>query len=180
MGSDTRYSRRRFAVAAATGVAGVALGGEVKVAAAAASANVIPSDARFAIIDLIARYAWGYDTNSPALFASTFTADGVLEIFGSVKAKGQQALRDFLNEAVTMRGDHGWQHRTDHHQFRDYTGTACTVYSYYLMPESDAKGGNVSLRAMGYYIGHCVKQRGQWLFARREVHRWNGQLPWTE
>jgi hypothetical protein len=78
-----------------------------------------------------------------------------------------------------MRKDNGWQHLTDHHVFTQYDGKSCRVYSYYLMPESDNAGGNGHVRAMGYYVSHCVKQPdGRWLFARREVFRWNGKRPW--
>jgi hypothetical protein len=79
-----------------------------------------------------------------------------------------------------MRGEHGWQHRTDHHVFRDFGGRHCTIYSYYLMPESDAAGGDVRVRAMGYYISHCQKLTDRWLFKKREVVRWNGKTPWLK
>lgn len=138
----------------------------------------IPADDRLDIIELMALYAWAYDSNNAEAFASTFTNDGVLEIFGNVMAAGRAAMPAFLETASAMRKDNGWQHLTDHHVFKAYDGKRCTAYSYYLMPESDASGGNVHLRAMGYYVSHCVKLDGQWLFAKRQVFRWNGKTPW--
>jgi hypothetical protein len=134
---------------------------------------------RLDIIELMARYAWAYDTSNAAALADTFTADGVLEIFGRVAISSPEMVPGFLETARQMRGDHAWQHLTDHHIFRDYDGKACTVYSYYLMPQGDATGGNGTVRAMGYYVSHCVRQGGSWRFARRSVHRWNGQAPFA-
>lgn len=132
---------------------------------------------RLDIVELMARYAWAYDTSDAAAFADTFTADGVLEIFGRVVVSSPAMVPAFLETARQMRGDHTWQHLTDHHVFRDYDGKSCTVCSYYLMPQGDANGGNGTVRAMGYYISRCVRRNGEWRFARRSVHRWNGQAP---
>jgi uncharacterized protein (TIGR02246 family) len=138
----------------------------------------VPADDKLDIIELMARYAWAYDTSDVAAFAATFTPDGSLDIFGRQVAKGREAMPAFLASAYEMRKDNGWQHLTDHHVFAGYDGASCVVYSYYLMPESDSSGGNGHVRAMGYYVSHCVKQAdGAWLFARREVFRWNGKRP---
>lgn len=136
-----------------------------------------PADDRFAIMELMARYAWAYDTGNAQALAATFTEDGVLEVFGRVMVSGRGGFPAMIAEAAGMKGEHGWQHLTDHHIFRDYDGRRCTVYSYYTMPESDANGGNVTMRAMGYYVSDCVRAEGGWLFAKRSVVRWNGKAP---
>jgi hypothetical protein len=125
----------------------------------------------------MARYAWAYDTSHVEALAATFTPDGVLEVFGKPLVTGRSGFAGFLAMAADMRKDHGWQHLSDHHVFADYDGRRCKVYSYYLMPESDQTGGNVQVRAMGYYVSHCVRTGDGWLFAKREVLRWNGKQP---
>lgn len=136
-----------------------------------------PADDRFAIFELIAHYAWSYDTANAAGLAATFLPDGVLEVFGNVLISGHSDIPAFLEQAAQMRGEHGWQHLSDHHLFRDYDGERCMVYSYYTMPEGDARGGNVTVRAMGYYISHCVRTPDGWRFAKRSVVRWTGVSP---
>jgi SnoaL-like domain len=172
-----KISRRRFA-AAATGA--VMAGSSTVTQAARATAAQVPADDKLSLIELMARYAWAYDTNDVDGFAATFTPMGKLVVFGNELAHDRSSIATFLESAVKMRGEHGWQHRTDHHVFRDFDGRHCTIYSYYLMPESDPAGGNVHLRAMGYYISYCQKSAGQWLFQKREVVRWNGKTPWLK
>lgn len=134
---------------------------------------------RMDIIELMARYAWAYDTQDAAALASTFTADGMLVVFGNALVSRPAEFPAFIAQAKAMKGDHGWQHLADHHLFRDYDGQHCTVYSYYIMPEGDQQGGNVNLRAMGYYISHCIRSADGWRFSKREVVRWSGQAPMT-
>lgn len=178
---DTRTNRRRFG-----GLIGSLLGLAGAVAASKSAAqpaskpqagNGPPADDRLAIIELTAIYAWAYDTGDAKALAATFTADGVLEVFGTKRVTGEEGFAAMIEEAATMRGAHGWQHLSDHHVFRDYDGQSCTLYSYYTMPESDPNGGNVTLRAMGYYVSHCVRTTAGWRFAKRTVTRWNGKAP---
>lgn len=144
---------------------------------AAAKTAGIGADDRMAIIELMARYAWAYDTEDARALASTFTHDGQLEVFGRVLIDGHKDIPAFMEQARSMKGEHGWQHLTDHHLFRDYDGSTCTVYSYYMMPEGDAQGGNARVRAMGYYVSHCIRSDSGWRFTRRSVVRWNGKAP---
>ncbi len=178
---EVTVSRRRMTIAlagaAGLGLTGAALGAQTAPVPAGKPARIGAGD-KLAIIELIGLYAWYYDCGDAAAFAGTFTEDGVLEIFGTPRGQGRAAIEAFIRTGFEMRGDAGWQHLTDHHHFRDYTGNSVKVYSYYLMPVSDANGGNVTLRAMGYYVSDCVKVDGEWLFARREVFRWTGALPW--
>lgn len=126
---------------------------------------------------MMARYAWAYDTEDAAALASTFTPDGSLEVFGNVTVHSPTEFPAFLDQARQLKGEHGWQHLADHHLFRDYDGQNCIVYSYYLMPESDRQGGNVTLRAMGYYVSACSRTPRGWRFTKRSVVRWNGAAP---
>lgn len=134
---------------------------------------------RLAIGELMALYAWAYDTEDADLLGRTFTPDGILEVFGNVLVSRREGFSAFIEQAQEMKGEHGWQHLADHHIFRDYSDHRCKVYSYYTMAQSDAKGGNVKMRAMGYYASDCIRTDSGWLFAKRSVVRWNGKLPFT-
>lgn len=177
----TRRNIAQIAAAAALGasasVASARAPGPVENGHARPSRLQPPADDRLEIIELMARYAWAYDTQDARGLASTFTPEGELIVFGNVLISGHGDIPAFLEQAALMRGDHGWQHLTDHHLFRDYDGQRCAVYSYYTMPESDAQGGNVNMRAMGYYVSDCLRTESGWKFARRAVFRWNGQAP---
>lgn len=174
-----RLGTRTIAAATAVSMAGAASAGTAEDAEGRAAPSPLspPAEERMAIIELMAIYAWAYDTQDAEALAFTFTADGQLEVFGNVLIASPADIPAFLAQASDMRGDHGWQHLTDHHLFRDYDGKSCTVYSYYTMPESDAQGGNGTMRAMGYYVSHCRRGEAGWKFARRSVNRWNGRAP---
>lgn len=181
MTSPSSFTRRDLALGA-TGLPLIGLAASADAAAPAVPAGgraraSVPAEDRLDMIELMARYAWAYDTGMADALAATFTPDGVLEVFGKTLATGRTGFAAFLATAAKMRGDSGWQHLSDHHVFRDYDGERCRIYSYYLMPESDAAGGNVHLRAMGYYVSHCVRTGAGWLFEKREVARWNGRQP---
>ena len=178
-------NRRRF-TSVLGGILGVSVGTLSSLHPARAGATPLrrspasgtpPADDQLAIIELMARYAWAYDTDDAHALASTFTEEGILEVWGKVMASNKADFEQIISQGHAMRGDHGWQHLTNHHLFRDYDGQNCTVYSYYTMPESDPNGGNVTLRAMGYYVSHCVRIGGDWFFKKRSVSRWNGKAP---
>lgn len=177
MAEDKTKLSRRDVARLGTGIAALA----VPAAAAAAAqpsrggARISAGD-RLEIIELMARYAWAYDTNETQDMLDTFTDDGVLYVFGN-KVGGKAEIPAFLAEGVNMRGE-AYQHLTDHHVFRDFTGNACTVYSFYTMIDADKNGSNGRVRAVGYYVSYCRKERGEWRFARRDVVRWNGKQPW--
>jgi len=172
-------SRRDLAIAAS----GLSLAATVATPAGAAgqapasSPVRVPAEDRLDIIELMARYAWAYDTSHAEALGATFTLDGVLEVFGKPLVTNRAGFKQFLAMAADMRKDHGWQHLTDHHVFADYDGSRCKVFSYYLMPEADASGGDVHVRAMGYYVSHCIRTDAGWLFEKREVLRWSGKQP---
>jgi hypothetical protein len=98
-------------------------------------------------------------------------------VFGNVLVEGGGGFPSFIERARAMKGDHGWQHLANHHVFSDYDGKSCKIYSYYTMAESDLQGGNLNMRAMGYYASNCARSENGWLFAERSIVRWNGKAP---
>lgn len=175
----SNLSRRDLArLGAGMAVAAPALAaGPAEARAAGKKPSRVPVEDRLDIIELMARYAWAYDTNNVPDLLATFTADGTMYAFGD-PVGGRDKIAEMIAGNAERRGTAGWQHLTDHHVFRDYTGDRCTVYSFYTMMEGDAAGANGRVRAMGYYTSYCRKENGEWLFARRDVTRWNGKRPW--
>lgn len=137
----------------------------------------IPVQVRMDILELMALYAWAYDTDNAERLRDTFTPDGVLEVFGNVLAGGRIGFEEFIATAREMKDGHGWQHLADHHVFRDYDGTCCTVYSYYALLQGNEQGADGIVRAMGYYVSRCVLTAAGWRFAHRSVVRWTGKAP---
>lgn len=179
---------RRGLAAGLAGVAGWLAGGAISARAGevapdeetqAAPAMKLSAEDRLDLLELIAVYAWAYDCEDAELLRTTFTPDGVLEVFGKVLGSGKTGFDDMIAHSQEMKGEHGWQHLADHHVFRDYDGDSCKVYSYYTMAESDAAGANLTMRAMGYYVSDCVRGPDGWLFAKRTVTRWNGTMPFA-
>ena len=144
-----------------------------------------PADDRLEILELIALYAWAYDCADAAMLKQTFTDDGELYVWGNIMARagaGEGADGSFeamIAHSLEMKDGRGWQHCADHHVFRDYDGASCMVYSYYTMFQADADGGNPQGRAMGHYTSHCLRTDAGWRFARRDVTRWDGTMPFT-
>lgn len=178
MVSDNTHLSRRDLARVGTGLAALALpmAGAMAIEPAVPHSR-IPAQDRGEIIELMARYAWAYDTGEIQDLLDTFTDDGTMVVFGDLIG-GKDQIGPFIADAVTRRGTAGWQHLTDHHIFRDFTGDLCTAYSFYLMAEADETGANGRVRAMGYYTSYCRKENGEWLFARRDVTRWNSHRPW--
>lgn len=185
----TRISRRKFTrgavalstLAAAPGSITMAQGAPAATATSPETAPMsrLTAEDRLDLIELMALYAWAYDCEHAELLRATFTDDGVLEVFGTVLATAAGGFADFLASARAMKQGKGWQHLADHHVFRDYDGQTCKVYSYYTMAEGNAAGGEVTMRAMGFYSSDCRRTADGWKFARRSVVRWNSQLPFA-
>ncbi len=165
-------------IVAAGGLAST-VSGEEAMAQGAGLPGRIPAEDRLDLLELMALYAWAYDTQDEAGLAATFTADGELEVFGNVLASGVMGFGPFLAQAGEMKGESGWQHLADHHVFRDFDGGSCTIYSYYTMAEANAQGAEARVRAIGYYISQCLRTPEGWRFARRQVVRWNGRKPFA-
>lgn len=138
-----------------------------------------PADDRLEILELIALYAWAYDCADAAMLRDTFTEDGELYVWGNFMAGARDGFEAMIAHSHEMKEGKGWQHCADHHVFRDYDGDSCKVYSYYTMFQADPDGGNPQGRAMGHYASHCVRTEAGWRFARRDVTRWDGTMPFT-
>ena len=130
-------------------------------------------------MELIARYAWAYDCGNADAFADTFTAEGGLFAFGQAVARGRTELLAFARARFAERGEHDWQHLTDHHVFFG-GGTHCRHYCYYSMLEGTrADPRQFHVRSFGYYDSECERTADGWRFVSRKIGRWDAtRLPW--
>ncbi|MGE0114388.1 MAG: nuclear transport factor 2 family protein [Steroidobacteraceae bacterium] len=175
-GQSGTVSRRQFASLALG--AGTASGLSTTALAAAPVATRIGADDRFAILELMARYAWAYDAGDAELFADTFTPDGVLVAWGEEAGKGRDGLIALAEQLFEKRGEQDWLHMVDHHVFQG-DAKGCVVYSYYHMLEGSRTEKRFSVRSFGYYVSYCKKLQGEWYFTKRTINRWNSkQVPW--
>lgn len=171
---------RRQAAGLGGALAGAAMLGNGSAQAQEAPSRLKPpADDRLEILELIALYAWAYDCADAAMLRQTFTPDGELYVWGNFMAGAKDGFEDMIAHSLEMKESNGWQHCADHHVFRDYDGNSCMVYSYYTMFQADPAGSNPQGRAMGHYDSHCVRTEAGWRFARREVIRWDGTMPFA-
>jgi SnoaL-like domain len=135
-----------------------------------------PMDDRFGMLDLFAEYCWCFDCQDAASFASLFTLDGEFQTVGS-GARGRDNIAAYIPTLWAQHGDEIWQHHADQLLYFG-KGNAYTVYSYWSVLKANEQ--NASVMGFGYYVSHCVKQNGNWLFQKRHLHRWDrNSLPWA-
>ncbi|BAK66517.1 hypothetical protein SLG_18420 [Sphingobium sp. SYK-6] len=140
--------------------------------------DILASD-RFAVLDLFSRYSWAYDCGEAEIYAATFTSDGVLEGYGSLRAEGHQAIEECIKGFFKARGTNAWQH---HNTNFVMTGNSerCRVYSYWSVLERLAETDDYRVRNMGYYNSECVRTSDGWRFAYRDIQSWPApRLPWA-
>jgi hypothetical protein len=186
-GTSKVLSRRQVLqqslVAAPAGIGAALLAGGLPAQASAANRNGrgrISVEDRLDLIELHAHYSWSYDCADADGAAAAFTADGVLEAFGSEAARGRTAISAFIkNLFATERGPVDWQHNNSHFVFHG-SRPACTVYCYWNLLQSTDPPRQYSLRSFGYYKSDCVRVDGDWLIAKRSINRWDrNKLPWA-
>ena len=126
---------------------------------------------RALIAELIARYAWALDTDSPDAVAALYTEDGV---FAGVSGlfEGRARVREMA--AVSRAHDAPLlvQHWVGNSLFEG-DAERCIVRSMCIGPA--AGGASSALAFVGTYLDVCVKVDRSWLFARRRWRPWDGR-----
>jgi 3-phenylpropionate/cinnamic acid dioxygenase small subunit len=117
---------------------------------------------RFAIQDLLARYAHAIDDLNPEEWARCFTPDGVFQL-GSQALRGHAALRAYGEVHVR---EIRCRHMTGNFLYK-IDGNKATGQASVLA--TLATPGGYKFFAQGRYVDQLVKQRGQWLIAHRRV-----------
>ncbi len=128
---------------------------------------------RFAIQDLLARYAWALDTGDVDAFVACFTPDAAVieEVFEEPdRWEGHANIRRLAEHYKSVPDFPGRQHHVsqiliDGNAERSFTFvTECRGEPPYL------------LRFAGYYEDQAVKMGGEWLFRERIIRLWDGPV----
>jgi uncharacterized protein (TIGR02246 family) len=129
-----------------------------------------PPEDRFAIQDLLARYAWTLDTGDYETYATLFTPDGTFVERGQV-FQGRAALADHVRELTAMMRP-GNRHHNTQLLFESGDANQCVIRSYSSHIFEPEPGQPKVIRMQGHYRDVVVKQDGAWYFAERVWDEW--------
>ena len=165
------YKKGFALLAGAAAVAGVAW------AAATISYNQDYARDRSEIEDLQSRYLFALDWQDPALYASTFTEDGVL-IWAGGTVTGRAAIVKEMQEAraVDKRAIAGTAplrpFRRRHfisNVVLKVDGDRATGRAYWFEFNNDMRDRRPYLGAYGHYQDELRRVNGRWLFSKRQI-----------
>lgn len=132
---------------------------------------------KFAIHELLSKYAWTFDTGDVDGFVSCFTDDATLceDAFDTpdrwIGSAGIRAMAEFFFSRPSFPGR---QHHVSHIMV-DGNHEQCQVRSFCFV--TDCKGEPPYLiRFTGYYEDVVVKINGLWLFRERMIRDWSGPI----
>lgn len=132
---------------------------------------------RFAIQDLLTRYAWALDTGDVDGLVACFVPDGVLieDVFEEADHwRGHEQLRRLGEHYRSVPNFPGRQHHITQVQI-DGTGERRYVRSFIFVTECRGEPPYV-VRFAGYYEDTVVKIDGAWLFSERVIRLWDGPI----
>lgn len=132
---------------------------------------------RFAIQDLLARYAWSLDTGDVDGLVACFTPDArmVEEVFEDADIwEGHDGIRLISEHYRNAPNFPGRQHHTSQLLIEGDTED-CRAKSFAFVTECHGEPPYL-LRFAGYYTDHIVKTGGQWLFKERIIRLWDGAV----
>lgn len=132
---------------------------------------------RMAINDLLAAYAWALDTGDVDALVACFTPDAIVveEVFEEPDCwEGHAKIRQFAEHFRDVGNFPGRQH---HITNSVVTGDSerCSVRSFALVTECQGEPPYV-IRFAGYWDDHLAKVAGKWLFTRRTIRLWDGEV----
>jgi len=130
-----------------------------------------PPDDRFAIQDLLARYAWALDTGDHETYASLFTPDGVFVERG-VPWRGRAVLAEHIRDLST-RMARGNRHHNTQILFEEGDDTRVRLRSYSTHIAHPEPGAPGVVRMQGWYRDVVVKIDGAWYFEERIWDEWH-------
>jgi hypothetical protein len=132
---------------------------------------------RFAIQDLLARYAWALDTGDVDGFIACFTPDAVVieEVFEEPdRWEGHANLRRLAEHYKSTPDFPGRQHHVSQ-VLMEGGAQRCAVRSFTFVTECRGEPPYL-LRFAGYYEDQAVKRAGEWLFQERIIRLWDGPV----
>jgi ketosteroid isomerase-like protein len=140
-------------------------------------AAALSTEDRIAIGDRLAEYAWALDTGDVDALVACFTPDATVieEVFEEPDCwEGHENIRCFAEHFRMVPNFPGRQHHTSQLLV---TGDAwhCSARSFVFVTECQGEPPYV-VRFTGYYDDHLVKCGGRWLFTKRIIRLWDGEV----
>jgi len=132
---------------------------------------------RIAINDLIAEYAWALDTGDVDSLVACFTPDAVVleEVFEDPdRWEGRENIRRFAEHYRTVPNFPGRQHHVTQLVVKG-NSKSCSARSFAFVTECHGEPP-YRLRFAGYYEDKLVKVRNRWLFRKRIIRLWDGEI----
>ncbi|MDB5671396.1 MAG: snoaL-like domain protein [Alphaproteobacteria bacterium] len=142
-------------------------------------ASQVPAstDDKVQIQELVARYAWSFDTGDVEGFVGCFAKDATLceDVFDEVDQwEGLDQIRSMAEHFFAHPGFPGRQHHASQLLIEGST-ERCRVraFCFVIEPRPDQP---CLVVFSGYYDDVAVKVDGQWLFQERVIRHWSGPV----
>lgn len=132
---------------------------------------------RFAIQDLLARYAWALDTGDVEGLVACFTPDARMteEVFEDPDVwVGHDDIRRLSQHYRNAPNFPGRQHHLSQ-LILDGDGERCRSKAFAMVTECHGEPPYL-IRFTGYWDDLLVKADGRWLIAERTVRLWDGPV----
>lgn len=140
-------------------------------------AGPLTADDRFAIQDLLARYAWALDTGDVEGLVACFTPDARLveEVFEEPDVwEGHDDIRRLSEHYRNAPGFPGRQHHLSQ-LVLEGDAERCNAKAFALVSECRGEPPFL-IRFTGYWDDVLVKADGRWLIKERTVRLWDGAI----
>jgi hypothetical protein len=129
------------------------------------------------IQELLARYAWSFDTGDVEGFVACFAQDAVLceDVFEEVdRWTGRDEIRGMAERFFSHPGFPGRQHHASQ-VLIEGSAERCRVRAFCFVIEPRPDQPCLVLFS-GYYDDVVVKVDGRWLFRERVIRHWSGPV----
>lgn len=141
------------------------------------SVRPIDAEDRLAVHELFARYAWAFGTGDVEGFVACFTPDAILseDVFEvEDRWSGADEIRAMAEFFFSRPGFPGRQHHVSH-LLIEGDSERCSARAFCFVTYGKGEPP-YSIRFAGYYDDIVVKQDGRWLFQRRLIRDWSGEI----
>jgi len=138
----------------------------------------LSADDRFEIQDLFAAYSWALDTGDAEAFVACFTPTAVVreEVFEQADTwEGHAGIRALALHFMGSPRFPGRQHHVTMPQFfpRDSDHVGSRAFAFVTECQGEPP---MTLLFAGYYEDEIVRHEGRWLFSRRTIRLWDGEI----
>jgi hypothetical protein len=180
---------RKSTIALGFGLAGLVAG--LLLSNRLSAAGTSYGEDRAQIEDLQARYLFALDFHDPQLYASTFTADGILD-YGEGDVKGREAIIKVIagmpgnrpsppTSSTPDDGTPALRPAAGRHQITNIvlkiTGNRAVGRSEWFHIGNDNPQRANAIGGFGHYEDELLKVNGQWFFTKRKIYN-EGSARW--